>query len=103
MVATLAGSSRSTTTGKALSPSSAQSVFELVAGAVDQRHLGAGVEHRLGAGEADAGGRAGDGGDLAVEFVCHGSSFQARPCDTRLWRARLSTMTAMASTPPVIM
>ena len=28
---------------------------------------------------------------------------QARPCETRHWRARLSTITAMASTPPVIM
>ena len=38
-----------------------------------------------------------------MDEVSYSPSLQARPCDTRLWRARLSTMTAMASTAPVIM
>ena len=44
------------------------------------------------------------GGNLAVQSVGHDvHPDQARPCETRLLRARLSTITAMASTPPVIM
>ena len=59
------GSSRSTTSGIAVGPSSAQSAVSAVLVAIDQHDAGARREHGPGAFEPDAGGRAGDGGDLS--------------------------------------
>ena len=76
--------------------------------AVHQRNARARGKHGPGARQPDAGGGAGDRRDLSGELHSHSTLFdgplaQARPWETRERRARESTMTAIARTPPVIM
>lgn len=53
-------------------------LLELVGAAAVQHHLGAGFGQALGDGQADAAGRTGDQGLLAVEFDFHGDSNAGR-------------------------
>ena len=81
--------------------------LQLILGHVDQRHARARLEHGARARQADAGRSARDRGHLAGKTISHFnllvSAAQARPWETRERRARESTMTATASTQPVIM
>ena len=102
MPATLAGSARSTTTGTAFGPASAQSARSLS----PARSTKATVAPSASIARAQASPIPEAAPVTAATFPFNASPMvppQARPCDTRLCRARLSTMTATASTPPVIM
>ena len=98
--ATLAGLARSTTTGIARGPSPAQ----IAASLSPSRSTKATVAPAASIACAQASPIPEAAPVTAATLPCSASPMlQARPCDTRLCRARLSTMTAIASTPPVIM